>query len=149
PWRILQPPTGTGKTQGTCVYAVMQAERNQATEGKLKPVGMLIVTRLKDEANTIRDTINDLAGRPIALVHHSDSHSKGDELRDSEIVIITHQAFVNAKRDLKEKNGRPWERLVSWRGGNRLLTIIDEALANVVDESSATTDNLAFVINLI
>lgn len=55
----------------------------------------------------------------------------------------------NAKRDLKEQNGRPWERFVSWRGGRRLLTIIDEALANVVDESSATTDNLAYVINLI
>lgn len=37
----------------------------------------------------------------------------------------------------------------SWRGGRRLLTIIDEALANVVDESSATTENLAFVIGLI
>ena len=39
--------------------------------------------------------------------------------------------------------------MVSWRGGQRHLTIIDEALANVVDESSATTENLAFVINLI
>ena len=38
---------------------------------------------------------------------------------------------------------------MSWRGGERLLTIIDEALANVVDESSATTENLAFVIGLI
>ena len=38
---------------------------------------------------------------------------------------------------------------MSWRGGERLLTIIDEALANVVDESSATTENLGFVISLI
>jgi hypothetical protein len=149
PWRILQPPTGTGKTQGACVYAVMQAELNRTTAGLKKPVGILIVTRLKTEANTIRDTINRLAGRPIALVHHSDSYASGDELHESEIVIITHQAFINAKRDLKEQNGRPWERLVAWRGGHRLLTIIDEALANVVDESSSTTENLAFVISLI
>ena len=28
-WRILQPPTGTGKTQGLCVYAAMLAEQNE------------------------------------------------------------------------------------------------------------------------
>ena len=38
---------------------------------------------------------------------------------------------------------------MSWRGGERLLTIIDEALANVVDESSATIENLEFVISRI
>src|SRR5262245_7702816 len=43
PWRILQPPTGTGKTQGTCVYAAMQAGLNRNTQ--LRPVGVLIVTR--------------------------------------------------------------------------------------------------------
>jgi hypothetical protein len=35
-------------------------------------------------------------------------------------------------------------RVVAW--GLRLLTIIDEALANVVDERNATAENLAFVI---
>ena len=62
PWRILQPPTGTGKTQGTCVYAAMQAELNREAEGTLKPVGILIVTRLKEDADDIRKTINALAG---------------------------------------------------------------------------------------
>src|SRR5882724_5470734 len=56
PWRILQPPTGTGKTQGTCLYAAMQADLNRVAEGRLKPVGILIVTRLKEEANTIQST---------------------------------------------------------------------------------------------
>jgi hypothetical protein len=65
------------------------------------------------------------------------------------VVIITHEAFLNTKRNLKGQNWKPWDRLVSWRGGQRLLTIIDEALANVVDESNATTENLAFVIGLI
>lgn len=149
PWRILQPPTGTGKTQGTCVYAAMQADLNRGTEGALKPVGILIVTRLKEDANNIQTTINALVDRSVAVVHHSDSYAAAEELHESEVVIITHQAFLNAKRDLKGQNWRPWDRLVSWRGGQRLLTIIDEALANVVDESSATTDNLGFVINLI
>src|SRR5665647_1915088 len=40
PWLILQPPTGSGKTQGACVFAAMQAEAN--AKGLLKPVGVVI-----------------------------------------------------------------------------------------------------------
>lgn len=149
PWRILQPPTGSGKTQGTCVYGAMQAARNLETDGTLSPVGMLIVTRLKEDADTIQNTINALAGRSVAVVHHSGSYASPEQLYESDVVVITHTAFINAKRDLKGLDWKSWDRLVSWRGGQRLLTIIDEALANVVDESSATMENLAFVINLI
>jgi hypothetical protein len=149
PWRILQPPTGTGKTQGTCLYAAMQAERNRETEGVLQPVGILIVTRLKEEADTLRDTINNLARRRVAVVHHSGNYASPEERHESDTVIITHQAFLNAQRSLKGQQWGTWERLVSWRGGRRLLTIVDEALANVVDESNATSDNLSFVLKLI
>ena len=149
PLRILQPPTGTGKTQGTCVYAAMQAVFNHEAQGTLRPVGMLIVTRLKEDADNIRTAINALARRDVAVVHHSGSYATPEQLQDSDVVVITHQAFVNAKRDTKDFDWKSWDRLVSWRGGDRLLTIIDEALANVVDESSATTENLGFVISLI
>ena len=145
PWRILQPPTGTGKTQGTCVYSAMQAALNHSN-ASLRPVGILIVTRLKEDADTIRDTINKIARSAVAIVHHSDTRATPDDLHQSDVVVVTHQAFLNAKRSLKEQLRTPWERLVSWRGGLRLLTIIDEALANVVDESNATAENLAFVI---
>jgi hypothetical protein len=149
-WRILQPPTGTGKTQGTCVYAAMQADLNRATEGTaLRPVGILIGTRLKEDADNIRDTINRLAGRDVAVVHHSDSYATPEQLHESDVVVITHTAFINAKRETKGHDWRAWDKLVSWRGGDRLLTVIDEALANVVDESSATTANLRFVIDQI
>lgn len=127
----------------------MQAETNRNAEVALKPVGMLIVTRLKEDADNIRDTVNTLAGRAVAVVHHSGSYAKPEQLHQSDVVVITHQAFINAKRDTKERDWRPWDRLVSWRGGERLLTIIDEALANVVDESSATVESLGFVISLI
>lgn len=149
PWRILQPPTGTGKTQGTCVYAAMQAEFNRETEGALSPVGMLIVTRLKEDADNIRDAINGLANRTVAVVHHSANHASPAQLHASDVVVITHQAFINAKRDQRDRDWHPWERLVSWRGGKRVLTIIDEALANVVDESHISPENLAFVISRI
>jgi hypothetical protein len=146
PWRILQPPTGTGKTQGTCVYSAMQAELNGGTEATAKPVGILIVTRLKEDADNIKNTTNQLAGRQVVVVDHSDSRASPEELHESDVVVITHQAYQNARRKLKDHEPTPWERLVSWRGGRRLLTVIDEALANVVDESNATTENLAFVI---
>jgi hypothetical protein len=149
PWRILQPPTGTGKTQGTCVYAAMQAEFNRGAHGALRPIGMLIVTRLKEDADGIRNTINTLAGCDVAVVHHSDSYATAKELHDSDVVVITHAAFTNAKRETKAFRSGAWDRLVSWQGGVRLLTVIDEAIANLVDESSVTSENLDFVISRI
>ncbi|WP_456822726.1 hypothetical protein [Bradyrhizobium sp. USDA 4502] len=150
PWRILQPPTGTGKTQGTCVYAAMQADLNREAEGtSLKPVGILIVTRLKDDADNIQNTVNALAGRAVAVANHSGSYATTEQLHASDVVVITHTAFIKAKRETKGRDWKTWDRLVSWRGGERHLTVIDEALANVVDESNATTENLGLVISLI
>ena len=28
-WRVLEPPTGTGKTQGLCVYAALTIAKNR------------------------------------------------------------------------------------------------------------------------
>jgi hypothetical protein len=61
PWPILQPPTGSGKTQGACVFAALQATAN--AQGSLRPVGILIVVRLKVQADIIAADINELAGR--------------------------------------------------------------------------------------
>jgi hypothetical protein len=41
-WRVLQPPTGTGKTQGLCLYAAMLAEGNRRVADGDK-TGMLVV----------------------------------------------------------------------------------------------------------
>jgi len=64
-------------------------------------------------------------------------------------LVITHQAYVNASHSLKSKRDASWERLLSWRGGNRLLTIIDEALANAIEGSKVTVANLAQVIGYV
>src|SRR5674476_1543428 len=45
PWRILQPPTGTGKTTGAQIYSAMQAQLNRTLPVEQR-VGILIVTRL-------------------------------------------------------------------------------------------------------
>lgn len=149
PWRILQPPTGTGKTEGARIYAAMQADLNHNASGDTKPVGVIIVTRLIEEADRLARDINATVGRRVAVAHHSNGYVGAEELHASDVVIITHTAFLNANRGVKQGDVAPWDRLVTWRGGQRLLTIIDEALANVVDESSATTEGLAFVLGLI
>src|ERR1700742_4698134 len=51
-------PTGAGKTEGTCAYAALQADRNL---GHPNPVGMLIVTRLIVDADRVAKKINAMA----------------------------------------------------------------------------------------
>ena len=145
PWLILQPPTGSGKTQGACVFAAMQAEAN--AKGMLKPVGVLIVTRLIEQADALAEQVNELAGRVVAIAHHSKRPATPQELLDSDILIVTHQAYVNAAEHLGSPKDTP--HFVKWRGGNRLLTIIDEALANVVENSRVTMADLAQVLSYI
>ena len=98
PWLILQPPTGSGKTEGACVFAAMQAEAN--AKGMLKPVGVLIVTRRIEQAEIIAARINELAGRVVAAANHSEKRATAQEMLDSDILIITHQAYVNAAEHL-------------------------------------------------
>lgn len=147
PWLILQPPTGSGKTQGACVFAAMQASAN--SEDSLKPVGVLIVTRLIEQADIIAATINALAGRVVAVAHHSDKPATAQELLDSDILIITHQAYVNAAGIKGAHKDVLQSRFTTWRRGNRLLTIIDEALANVVENNKVTVASLAQVISYV
>ncbi len=146
PWLILQPPTGSGKTQGACVFAAMQAEAN--AQGS-QPVGVLIVTRLIEQANEMAREINELAGHVAAVAHHSDKPATPQELLDSDILIITHQAYVNSVGHSGSHKDILRSRFVSWRGGKRLLTIIDEALANVVENNKVTVANLAQVISYV
>jgi hypothetical protein len=66
---ILPLPTGSGKTEGTCIYAAMQAERNSGTATEsTKPVGVIIVTRLIEDADILAKKINEIVGRTIAIV---------------------------------------------------------------------------------
>ena len=148
PWRVLQP-TGSGKTQGAIVYAAMQAKLNEQSEGKLKPVGLLIVTRLIAQADKLVTEINELAGAPVAIAHHSDNRANLDDMQERCVLVITHQAYVSASERLGTGQEGSWDRLISWRGGKRLLSIIDEALANVVDSNKVTVENLSSVLGFI
>lgn len=148
-WRILWPPTGSGKTLGAKVYASLQAEQNATTAGLRKPVGILIVTRLIAQADDMVPSINALAGRQVAVADHTEHRASAEQLNDSDVVVITHQAYVNATQTLSSTRGGKWQRLTNWKGGPRLLTIIDEALCNVIEESQVKVDRLGQAIGFI
>jgi hypothetical protein len=149
PWRILWPPTGSGKTLGAKVYAVLQAEQNRAAGDQRKPVGILIVTRLIAQADEVVDAINTLAGRQVSLADHSANRATREQLHESDVLVVTHQAYVNATQSLSNERDDKWCRLTNWRGGRRLLTIIDEALCNIIEESQVEVDRLSQVIGFI
>ncbi|WP_245284415.1 hypothetical protein [Bradyrhizobium sp. WSM2254] len=148
-WRILWPPTGSGKTLGAKVYAALQAKQNATTKGLKKPVGILIVTRLISQADEVVAAINALAGREVAVADHTDHRATQEQLSERDILVITHQAYVNATQTLKATRDGKWQRVTNWRGGMRLLTIIDEALCNAIEESQVTADNLSQAIGFI
>ncbi|WP_420966831.1 hypothetical protein [Bradyrhizobium sp. B120] len=148
-WRVLWPPTGSGKTLGAKVYAALQAEQNAAAAKDRKPVGILIVTRLIAQADEMVAGINALAGRQVAVADHTDHRATNEQLSTSAVLVITHQAYVNATQTLTSTQAGKWERLTHWRGGRRLLTIVDEALCNVIEESQVKVDRLGQAIGFI
>jgi hypothetical protein len=149
-WRVLQPPTGSGKTTGAVVYAGMQADLNARAEANhRKPVGILIVTRLKAQADEVVLDINYFVGRPVAVADHTGHRATPEELQASDIVVITQQAYTNARQTQSGVRADRWTRLTNWKGGRRLLTIIDEALANAVEENQIKIDELSRLIGYI
>jgi hypothetical protein len=86
-------PTGAGKTEGSCVYAALQAERNVSHQN---PVGALIVTRLIADADKVAHKINTLAGRKVAVASHSENKLSADVMATHDVLVITHQALINA-----------------------------------------------------
>ena len=148
-WRVLQPPTGSGKTMGAVVYSGLQAELNVSAAPGVKPIGIMIVTRLKAQADAVVSDINAYVGRQVAVTDHTDHRATPEQLQQSDVVVITHAAYTKAKETLSGVNADRWRRLTVWQGGRRLLTIVDEALANVVEHSHLKLDELSRVIGQI
>lgn len=148
-WRVLQPPTGSGKTMGAVVYCGIQAELNASVADCVKPVGIMIVTRLKAQVDEVVSGINAYVGRQVAIADHTDHRATPEQLQDSDIIVITHEAYTRANKTLSGVRAERWKRLTHWRGGQRLLTIIDEALANVVEHSQVKLDELTLLLGLI
>jgi hypothetical protein len=139
-------PTGSGKTEGTCVYAAHQADRNV---NHPNPVGVLIVTRLIADADKVAAKINLLAGRSVAVAHHSENKQSASAMAEYDVLVITHQAFMNAAEAFGAHEPDRWNVLHSWSRGTRSLNIVDEALANAVDHNEATSNDLDVVLRAV
>jgi hypothetical protein len=104
------------------------------------------VLRPKSQADEVVSDINAYVGRQVALADHTDHRATPEQLHSSDIVVITHEAYTRARKTLSGVKAERWKRLTHWRGGRRLLTIVDEALANVVEHSQVKLDDLSVLI---
>lgn len=140
-WTIAQPPTGTGKTQGTIVYCSMLAKKISKEDNP----GVLIVTRLKDDANVIAEEINKLSGKDWALAYHSGVKKKVrlEDLQNYPFVVITHRAYELALDYLGQEGTiqQTWPYFHNWQYDSRELVVIDEAL-DIVEHSKAGLEGL-------
>lgn len=142
PITVLPLPTGTGKTQGLCLYCAMLCKSGRH--------GVLIVTNFKDEANEIASCINDIAGRQFAVAEHSDSRNGGEVIQSMPVLVITHSAYQRAMA--AESGDEPyrskWNKYSQWTYGQRNLTVIDEAI-DIVESFDVTLEQLRLLRCLI
>jgi hypothetical protein len=141
---VLPLPTGSGKTEGTCVYAALQAATNAKGEGC--PVGTLIVTRLIKDAERIVDNINSIAGCTVAVTYNTDNKLRATEMAEADVLVITHAAFMRACWSFDADGGGRWDDYHSWRGGKRHLVVIDEALLNSVSQHRVASKDIDMVL---
>ncbi len=147
-WYVLQPPTGSGKTQGTIVYASMLSELEMTDHP-----GMLIVTRRIFDADLIADQINELSGREVAVSFHSDKHKELSihELSKWPVLVITHRAYELALDQIykDQSNKDTWDYFNEWipkfDSNGRKLIVIDESL-DIVEHNQVTASELNHTI---
>ncbi|WP_354269759.1 DEAD/DEAH box helicase [Bradyrhizobium japonicum] len=144
---VLPLPTGSGKTEGTCVYAALQADAN--TKSGSIPVGVLIVTRLIKDAERLVSSINSMAGRAVAVTSHTENKLKAPDMADADILVITHAAFMRACWSFGAGDGARWDAFHSWKGGKRHLIVVDEALLNSVSHHRVTSKDIELVLRAI
>jgi hypothetical protein len=59
------------------------------------------------------------------------------------------QLLPNLASDTRSFECSNWERITTWKAGKRLLTIIDEALANVVESAKVSSSDVAHTLSFI
>lgn len=145
-WSILPLPTGSGKTQALCLYCGLLSLK------KTDHPGVLIVTRFTQQADELRDRINEhctkYGGRVSAFAFHSalpiEQDFKRPDIQDVPIAIITHSLYsrVMAADSNEQEMGSSVERYHLWQGNkSRRLIVIDESL-DVVEESQIDIDEI-------
>ena len=145
-WTVLQPATGSGKSQGTAVYCAMLSGYVTTIDHP----GVLIVTRRIDEADDMAANINQLADRhDYAKAYHSSANGPGvlQSLREIPVLVITHRAYEMALDALGQEGtiARTWPLFHGWGLGERRLIVVDEALS-LVEESRGELEGLRLTL---
>ncbi len=139
-WQVLQPKTGTGKTQGLATYCTMLRDVPEDHPG------VLVVTRLIEEADRLAETISGLVSDPsYAVAVHSENREPSETLETTPVVIVTHRAFELAVDGVV--TSQTMEKLLAFNEGRRKLVVIDEAL-DVIEEARINAVDLALVRSL-
>jgi len=153
-WKVLCPPTGSGKTQGVIVYASML---NTPPIPAIHP-GMIIVTRRIADADGIAQQINELSRQyahdpslpDMAISYHSGKRGlvNMSELVQYPVLIITHKAYSLAFDQLAGDAGIQdmWDYYYTFKAGRRKLVVIDEAI-ELVEYSEVQLQNLKNVLH--
>jgi Fe-S-cluster formation regulator IscX/YfhJ len=123
---VVAAPTGSGKT----ALMVQYASQLDIT------VGMLIVTSFIDEADKIVKDVNKHSNSDKAIAFHSDSDywRKDDELKNHQILVITHNQFVGATDRSQNEVGidrSKIHKLYAYLSRNRDLVVIDESIETI------------------
>lgn len=147
-WRVLEPATGTGKTQGLIVYSAMMADLNGVGSPSSR-TGILVVVRTIDQADEIVASINALAGRAVAIARHSENKIAAARCSEHDVLVITHSAYQRAVEAIYRNQQGKWDEFIMWDGGRRCLTIIDEALANIVEHYQVKAQDISNVLAMI
>jgi hypothetical protein len=143
-WTILQPPTGSGKSQGTMIYCCMLAELP-----KRDHPGVIIVVRQISSADAMAQAINLHRGAGSAAAYHSESALGLGELSSYPVLVITHKAYLNAMDRVGRGDYRQtWPVFHEWCNGSRKLVVVDEAL-DIIEGAEVTLDELRHTLGVI
>lgn len=142
-WRVAQPATGTGKSQGLALYAAMHQDKPQ--------FGLLIVVRKISQAEEMAKLINELAEDTIARCRHTENILTPKQMADTQVLVVTHRAYELSLEKFKRGDEERFSTFIAYDHnfqGQRDLVVIDEAL-NIVKQYQCTLEDLAFVLGVI
>lgn len=142
-WRVVQPATGTGKSQGLALYAAMHRDEPQ--------VGILIVVRLISQADEMAAQINKLAGAEIAKARHTENTLSVDEMASTQVLVVTHKAYEISLDKYSRGCEQRFSNFLAYDlnfYGQRDLVVIDECL-DVVKQYQVDLEALSSVLGSI
>jgi hypothetical protein len=126
PRPVIPAELGAGKTTGTKMYAALMAQAD------LHP-GILIVTPTIEQALDYERDINERAATKTAMAWYSRMKPKPSlgEIANTPTVIICHRSYETALDELMVDEDERYEKFMTFRGAQRRLVVVDEALEQV------------------